>query len=121
MTGVEKVETYIVCRSGIPLIPAECFTTQSAQGHTLDGMAVCAMQKGSRVSADSFWLHTYTMLSRGTALANLILFNLPPRSLFEQGPPTYLREETRRVLMLAERTRPVLVQARERLGWPQRQ
>ena len=121
MTGVETLETHSVCRSGIPLIPAECFTTQSAQGHTLDGVVVCAMQKGSRTNAESWWLHTYTMLSRGTALANLILFNFPPRALFEQGPPNYLRDEMHRVLQLAAQTRPLLAQARGRLGWPQRQ
>ena len=61
------------------------------------------------------------MLSRGAALAHLTLFNLPPRSLFEQGPPGYLRDEMQRVLQLAEQTRPLLAQARSRLGWPQRQ
>ena len=73
------------------------------------------------MNAESFWLHTYTMMSRATALAHLILFNLPPRALFEQGPPKYLRDEMRRVLLLAENTRPLLAQARERLGWAQRE
>jgi len=118
--GTLTTRDVTIFRTGVPLFPANTLTTQSSQGRTMRGKVVAYMEKGKRMGQDSYWLHLYTMLSRATALGDLILFNLPPREQFETGPPSYLKDEIVRVQAAAKKTEEKTRKARIRLNWPSR-
>ncbi len=45
-----------------------------------------------RKDRDQYLLNMYVLLSRGTCQDNLLLFRRPPKAIFDEGPPQYLRD-----------------------------
>ena len=41
---------------------------------------------------DNYWLNMYVLLSRATCMEDLLLFRMPAKSVFDEGPPAYLRD-----------------------------
>jgi hypothetical protein len=59
--------------------------------------------RGDKADADNFWLAFYVMLSRATAMDNLLIINSPSKTFLERGPPMRLRAALSRLLSRAKR------------------
>ena len=74
----------------MPLAPEKVRTVQTAQGLSMDNCVMMLDRPHDKMSYDFWWLHVYVMLSRVRTAEQILLYGLPPRWLFERGPPTYL-------------------------------
>ncbi len=52
---------------------------------------------------DNYWLNMYVLLSRATSMDNLLILRLPSKSVFDEGPPHYLRQFLRNLQAAGER------------------
>ena len=97
-------------------------TSTACQGKTLpDGVIVdCARRVSGPhpMDEDDWWLHLYVMLSRATALDNVLLLRPPDADVLFRGPPADLRA---RLAVFDRRVRSTRVRA-EKVGreWFQR-
>ena len=120
---VTKPLEIAVTRYQIRLFPEKVMTTQAAQGRTCETM-LAHLGKSPRMSTAEYWFNVYVMLSRAPALDpdRLMLFDLPSREFFEEGPPAALVNAMRDLEDLETRTRAFARQVREYLarhhGWP---
>ena len=78
-------------RTNVPLAPEKVRTVQTSQGMSMDA-ATMMLDRPSMMSYEDWWLHVYVMLSRVRTAKQIAVYGLPPKSLFEQGPPSYLVE-----------------------------
>ena len=70
------------------------------------------------LSAKSIWLAYYVILSRPTALANLLSFGCPKREIIEGGPPDgFVGSFDRLFGSKIQSTRQAAREARRHLGW----
>ena len=61
--------------------------------------------RGDKADADNFCLAFYVMLSRATAMDNLIIAeDSPPKKLLERAPPMRLRAALSRLLSSVKRS-----------------
>ena len=56
------------------------------------GALTAMLDKNHGMSEEQWWFHIYVILSRARHIGHLLLYGLPPKSLFESGPPAWLRE-----------------------------
>ena len=56
------------------------------------GALTAMLDKNHGMSEEQWWFHIYAILSRVRHIGHLLLYGLPPKSLFESGPPAWLRE-----------------------------
>ena len=59
------------------------------------GALTAMLDKTYGMDADAWWFHVYVILSRVRHIGHLLLYGLPPRWLFEKGPPDWLDEGLR--------------------------
>ena len=94
---------YTITRRQLPLTHAQVRTAQSAQGRTFSLGTVVHGLRADKPDEDNFWLAFYVMLSRATAIANLIIINSPTREFLERGPPERLRAALAKLLTRVRR------------------
>ncbi len=106
-----------VTRYQIPLVPEKVRTVQTAQGLGMDA-ATMTLAKPANMNEDDWWLHVYVMLSRVRVAHRILVYELPPRGLFERGPPRFVRDGVRRFEHTMEsRTRALSRQFVLEFGW----
>ena len=116
-TGAERmIDKVKMRRIQIPLAPEKDRTVQTAQGLTMDS-AIMYLARPSNMSFDDWWLHVYVMLSRVRTLDQVLVYGLPPRELFERGPPAYIRAGLERLEEMGKACVPLLEAARVNVGW----
>ena len=97
-TGRKPVESKMH-RYQIPLCPRKVNTHFGLQGQTARDGLIAFLQKPPKQSAGDYFLGVYVMLSRVTKLSDLLIVDLPERSLFEstdgQGLGTLLTLQKR--------------------------
>jgi hypothetical protein len=91
-------------RTQLPLVPVAVRTCQSSQGRTFTDGGIMDTRKLEQMSADDYWLHIYTMLSRCTRLRDVLLTAPIPRDLLLRGPPTSVRTVVRELAEKRART-----------------
>ena len=79
-----------VTRSQFALAPERIRTAQSAQGVSM-GALTAMLDTTHCMDADAWWFHVYVILSRARHIGHLLLYGLPPKWIFEKGPPAWLR------------------------------
>ena len=94
---------YTITRRGLHLTHARVRTAQSSQGRTFHLGTIVHGYRGDKPDADNFWLAFYVMLSRATAMDNLLIINSPSKTFLERGPPMRLRAALSRLLSRAKR------------------
>ena len=90
VNGMRSLEKVPMWRVNLPLAPEKVRTVQTAQGLSMDNCVMILDRPGENFRHDDWWLHVYVMLSRVKTAEQLLIYGLPPRSLFERGPPAYL-------------------------------
>ena len=83
-------------RIQFPLAPEAVRTAQTAQGMTFK-RCIMFLERPSNMGMDDWWFHVYVMLSRVRCVKDLLVFGLPPKSLFERGPPAFIRTANARL------------------------
>ena len=117
--GERKPWTLDVQRYQLPLAPEKVRTVQTAQGLGMDGARMHFAKPPGNMSPDEYWLHVYVMLSRVRVEKRIVAYDLPPKELFEKGPPAFVRQGVGRFEDLMRRVTWESVRAaRSRLGWP---
>ena len=105
----------------MPLLPRKQCTLHGVQGKTaLPGM-IAHWSFPTQLSKQAIWLAYYAILSRPTALKNLLSFGLPDRRIIEGGPPeeiTHAFDRFFRQKILD--TKKACVRARAEMGWRSR-
>jgi len=81
-TGFSKVHLQMN-RYQIPLCPRYVNTHFGLQGQTARNGILAFLQKPAETSEGDYFLGVYVMLSRATKLTDLLIVDLPDRSLFE--------------------------------------
>ena len=115
--GCDRRPTEIAMRRyQIPLAPEKDRTVQTAQGLSMDS-ATMFLERPGNMSHEDWWLHVYVMLSRVRTADQILVYGLPPRALFEQGPPRYIRDGLERLEKMAAAHRPRVTAARSALNW----
>ena len=110
-----------VYRTQLPLLPRKQCTLHGVQGKTAEPGLIAHWTFPPALSKESIWLAYYVILSRPTALANLLSFGLPSRKILEAGPPKAITEAFQRVFGdKIEKTKEACAEARRELGWPAR-
>ena len=71
----------------------------------------------SNMSLNDWWMHVYVMLSRVRTSKQILTYGLPPRWLFEQGPPQWVRDGISRLEQVARLSLSTINVARTRVGW----
>ena len=89
-------------RVNFPLAPEKERTVQSAQGLSMDA-AMMMLDKPGTMTFEDWWLHVYVMLSRVRTARQILIFGLPPKSLFEMGPPKFIAAGLARLRDMARR------------------
>ncbi len=114
----ERVQrSRLVTRYQIPLVPEKVRTVQTAQGLGMD-TATMTLAKPPNMNEDDWWLHVYVMLSRVRVAHRILVYELPPRELFERGPPAFVQSGVRRFERIMEdRTRSVAERLAVEFGW----
>ena len=79
-------------RVNAPLAPERVRTVQTAQGMSMDHCVMMLDRPHVKMSYDDWWLHVYVMLSRVRTASRLLVYGLPPRWIFERGPPKFLAD-----------------------------
>ena len=87
-------------RVNLPLAPEKDRTVQSAQGMSMDA-AVMMLTKPGTMSEEDWWLHVYVMLSRVRTARQILVYGLPPKQLFERGPPSFIEQGLARLTAMA--------------------
>ena len=59
------------------------------------GALTAMLDKNHGMDDEQWWFHVYVILSRARHIGHLLLYGLPPKSLFEKGPPAWLRSRLR--------------------------
>ena len=90
VSGVRTCDKVPMNRVNIPLAPEKVRTVQTAQGMSMDHCVMMLHRPFKKMAHDDWWLHVYVMLSRVRTAAGLLIYGLPPRWLFERGPPEFL-------------------------------
>ena len=73
------------------------------------------------LSKQSIWLAYYVILSRPTALRNLLSFGMPDRDIIEGGPPKEISEAFDKFFKeKIIRTKKACAEARKEMGWAPR-
>ena len=80
-----------VSRHQFALAPERIRPVHSGEGTSM-GALTAMLDKTYGMGADAWWFHVYVILSRVRHIGHLLLYGLPPKSLFERGPPAWLRE-----------------------------
>ena len=97
---------HLVQRTGFRFSHGCVRTSTACQGKTLKGGVIVdagAREQGAHpMDDDTLWLHLYVMMSRATALTNLLLARAPPAEFLLRGPP---RDLLSRLEMFARRHR----------------
>jgi hypothetical protein len=75
------------------------------------------LQRPGNMNEDDWWLHVYVMISRVRTSPQVLVYGLPPLSLFQRGPPSFLAEGMNRLERLATQHAILARRAREALGW----
>ena len=100
-----------VDRLQFAVAPEKIRTAQSGQGMGM-GALTAMLDKNHGQDLDQWWFHVYVILSRARHIGHLLLYGLPPKSLFERGPPTWLidclKEFEPRLLETGERSASLL-------------
>ena len=104
-------------RVQIPLSPEKVRTVQTAQGLSMDA-ATILLTRPSYMSMDDWWMHLYVMLSRVRTSAHMLVYDLPPKEMFERGPPEWVRHGLQRLEDIAAKCAPTVKQARRSIKWP---
>ena len=91
-------------------------TAQTAQRLTIV-LPTMYLARLLNMSFDDWWLHVYVMLSRVRTAEQILVCDLPPREVFEQGPPAYICEGIERLEALGRIFRDRIVAARRAIGW----
>ena len=63
--------------------------------------AVMMLTKPGTMSAEDWWLHVYVMLSRVRTARQILVYGLPPKQLFERGPPSFIEQGLARLTAMA--------------------
>ena len=79
-----------VTRYQYALAPERIHTAQSGQGMGM-GALTAMLDKKHGMDDDAWWFHVYVILSRARHIGHLLLYGLPPKWIFEKGPPAWLR------------------------------
>ena len=117
--GERKPWVLHVQRYQFPLAPEKVRTVQTAQGLGMDGACMHLAKPPGNMKAEEWWLHLYVMLSRVRVEKRIVVYDLPPKQVFEQGPPEFVRQGLQRFEELMQRvTLENVRRARARLGWP---
>ena len=103
-------------RTQIPLAPERVRTVQTAQGLSMDS-ATMFLQRPGNMNEDDWWLHVYVMIGWVRTSPQILVYGLPPLSLFQRGPPSFLAEGMNRLERLAAQHAILARRAREALGW----
>ena len=104
----------------MPLLPRKQCTLHGVQGKTAVPGLIAHWTFPVGLSKLSIWLAYYVILSRPTALANLLSFGLPNRDIIEGGPP---EEVTLAFKFFAKKitdTKAACARARAALRWAPR-
>ena len=117
--GKRRMKEIPVSRVQVPLAPEAVRTVQTAQGMSMDA-ATMFLQRPGNMSEDDWWLHVYVMISRVRTSAQILAYGLPPKELFERGPPKFLAEGLQKLEGMAGFAAELAKAARSRLGWAQR-
>ena len=112
--------TIKMIRFQVPLAPEAVRTVQTAQGLTMDAAVMMLQSLGSGMSDDDWWMHLYVMLSRVRTTKQILVYDLPPKQMFERGPPKWVKEGIDRLIRAAATQSEVAVRARAHLGWEAR-
>ena len=83
-TGVRRPDPVPMRRVGLPVAPEKVRTVQTAQGMSMDSCIMLLSRYGN-MGMDDWWLHVYVMLSRVRTAAQILVYGLPDKSLFEQA------------------------------------
>ena len=86
-----KPREVTVIRYQFALAPEKIRTAQSGQGMSM-GALTAMLDVNHGMDPEQWWFHVYVILSRARHIGHLLLYGLPPKSLFESGPPAWLRE-----------------------------
>ena len=89
--GERKPQQIRVTRHQIALLPEKVRTAQSGQEMSM-GALTAMLTKNFTMSDDEWWLHLYVILSQAKHIGHLLLYGLPPRHMFERGPPSWLAD-----------------------------
>ena len=105
-------------RIQIPLAPEKERTVQTAQGMTMDAAKIFLTRPGT-MSHEDWWFHVYVMLSRVRTVEKMLLFGLPPKAVFEAGPPEWIVRGMAKLEKIARSAgcRERLAQAVALVGW----
>jgi hypothetical protein len=114
--GQRMPKEMAMSRTQIPLAPERVRTVQTAQGLSMDS-ATMFLQRPGNMNEDDWWLHVYVMISRVRTSPQVLVYGLPPLSLFQRGPPSFLAEGMNRLERLATQHAILARRAREALGW----
>lgn len=104
-------------RVQIPLAPEQVRTVQTSQGLSMDA-ATMLLTKPSYMTEDDWWMHLYVMVSRVRTSAQMLVYDLPPREMFERGPPDWVHTGIRQLEELAVECDAAVEDVRRRLQWP---
>ena len=108
--------TRSVVRYQLPLAPERVRTVQTAQGLGMDA-ATMTLEKAGSMSMDDWWLHLYVMLSRVRVSHRLLVYSLPPKHVFERGPPAFVKDGVERLERMVPRSRDIVRTTAKEYGW----
>ena len=104
-------------RTQIPLAPEPVRTVQTAQGLTMDSAVMMLQTLSTGMNEDDWWMHLYVMLSRVRTSKQILVFDVPPKHMFERGPPKWVQAGIQRLMHRAVDQIEVAAKARKHLGW----
>ena len=116
-SGLRKQVECSMRRRQIPLAPEKVRTVQTAQGLSMESVAMY-LGWPKNMDADDYWLHLYVMLSRAKDGSKVVVHKLPPLDIFKKGPPQWVRSGLEWVSRMVAETLPRVQQARRNVGWP---
>jgi hypothetical protein len=122
-TGFSKVHLQMN-RYQIPLCPRYVNTHFGLQGQTARNGILAFLQKPAETSEGDYFLGVYVMLSRATKLTDILIVDLPDRSLFESSDDkglTNLPRLQKRMQYFEEQSKAGLAESAsimKKLGWP---
>ena len=115
-SGRRNVINVDMKRIQIPLAPEKVRTVQTAQGLSMDA-AMMLLTKPQYMSMDDWWMHLYVMISRVRTSAQILVYDLPPKEVFERGPPTWVQQGLCRLEAKAAQCATAIEDARNRMKW----
>ena len=110
-----------VSRTQVPLLAQKQCTLHGVHGKTAEPGLIAHWTFPSGLSRKSIWLAYYQILSRPTALQQLLSFGLPRRDIIEGGPPEDITEAFEKFFtQKIVQTKAACAKARQEMKWPPR-